>query len=270
MLESNSFVCALLLGLGLAYGSAWSQQDERRSVPGVDLPEARADFSGCIAQFAGGVAPIVPDLASRRARPLCFDGFAVMHSGESKTAIFSASVLNRQRVQAAKSNRRTDFFFSDARLPRTERATLEDYAGSGFDRGHLSPAGDQDTPEGMAQSFSLANIVPQATENNRGVWSKIKQDTRKYVERARGNVYVITGVVSLPGQCPISAPSCTIGAEVKVPSHLYKLVFDSTTRRAWAHWIENRNVAEVSRPISYEELVRRVGVEFLLGLSPRF
>ena len=270
MSKFNTAVNTALLCVAIgACASAWSEVGERRAAPVVDLPAARGDFGACLEQFAGGVPPVVGDLAARKARALCFDGFAVLHSGETKTAIYSASVLNRQRVSAARSNRRTDFFFSDARLPRSERATLEDYAGSGFDRGHLSPAGDQDTPEGMAQSFSLANIVPQAPENNRGPWSKIEQATRKYVDRAQGNVYVITGAVTLPGQCPIPVATCTIGQGVRVPSHLYKLVFDSTTRRAWAHWIENTHDATVSRPITYEELVRRVGIEFLPGISPR-
>ena len=45
----------------------------------------------------------------------------------------------------------------------------------------------------MAQSFSLANIVPQAPMNNRKAWAGIERATRKYVMRAAGDVFVITG-----------------------------------------------------------------------------
>jgi endonuclease G, mitochondrial len=48
-----------------------------------------------------------------------------------------------------------------------------------------------------------------------------------------------------------------------VPTYLYKLVYDATDKRAWAHWQENREGETVSRPISYQELVKRTGVEFL-------
>src|SRR5699024_839614 len=65
-----------------------------------------------------------------------------------------------------------------------------DYQGSGFDRGHMAPAGDMHNQESMAQSFSLANIVPQNAQHNRGAWSKIEADTRKYVSRAQGDVYI--------------------------------------------------------------------------------
>lgn len=50
---------------------------------------------------------------------------------------------------------------------------------------------------------------------------------------------------------------------VNVPTYLYKLVYDATTQKAWAHWQQNREGETVSRPISYQELVNRTGVEFL-------
>lgn len=55
-----------------------------------------------------------------------------------------------------------------------------------------------------------------------------------------------------------------VGANgVKVPTYLYELVYDATTQRAWAHWQDTREGETVGRPISYQELVERTGVEFL-------
>jgi endonuclease G, mitochondrial len=48
-----------------------------------------------------------------------------------------------------------------------------------------------------------------------------------------------------------------------VPTYLYKLVYDATDKRAWAHWQENREGETASRPISYQELLKRTRVEFL-------
>lgn len=180
----------------------------------------------------------------------------MLHSGETRTPVFVAERLNRQAVQDA-DEKRADKFFADARLPRAERSELSDYKGSGYARGHMAPAGDMPTPVAMAQSFSLANMVPQSQKQNSGPWAKIEKDTRHYASRAKGDVYVITGPV-------FDQSSTTIGANrVRVPSHLFKLVYDASTNRAWAHWQANADGTKAGPPISYRELVQRTGVRFL-------
>ena len=181
----------------------------------------------------------------------------------AKLRAFVAQRLNRASVADA-GEKRTNKFFADARLRSAERAALEDYKGSGFDRGHMAPAGDMPNPTAMAQSFSLANMVPQAPDHNRGVWAKdVEAATRKYASRASGEVYVITGPVYLPS----IAESPGIGSgHVRVPKYLFKLVYDEQKNRAWAYWQENSDLTKGSAPISYEELVKRTGVKFLPGV----
>lgn len=221
------------------------------------------DFQACEQFFVDGVSPRVPNLQQLAPRALCYDAFAVLHSGATKTPVFVAERLNSEQLDDARDEKRTNRFFADARLPMAERAQLEDYKGSGFDRGHMAPAGDMPNAQAMAQSFSLANIVPQAPVNNQRSWAGIEKATRKYVMRAKGDVYVITGPVFESG-------AETIGpGRVRVPKYLYKLVYDVTTDRAWAHWIENTDEARAVRPISYEELVQRTGIEFLPGIRPK-
>ncbi|MBK1695410.1 DNA/RNA endonuclease [Chromatium weissei] len=222
---------------------------------------SQADFDGCLDYFPNRTPPQVRIIAGQ-VRDICFDSFAVLHSGESKTPVYVVEKLNRARLQDA-DEKRTDQFYPEARLPPAERAQLDDYKGSGFDRGHLAPAADMPNVNAMAQSFSLANMVPQAPENNRGIWAKsVESATRKYVMRAEGDVFVFTGAV-------FDKPVQTIGAgKVWVPSHLYKLVYDQKQNKAWAHWVENKDDAVMSKPISYAELVKRVGIEFLVGIKP--
>lgn len=213
-------------------------------------------FAECRALFAGQTPPKL-NKPIQLTRDLCYADFAVLHSGQSKTPVYVVERLNRASLEEAKHEQRTNRFFADARLPAAERAELEDYKGSGYDRGHQAPAGDRSTPEAMAQSFSLANMVPQAPENNRHAWADIEKATRKYVMRAQGDVFVYTGPVYY-------APVQTIGrGKVWVPSALFKLVYDPATGRSWAHWLENTNEAQPSQPISYAELVRRTGIVFL-------
>ncbi|WP_200843743.1 DNA/RNA non-specific endonuclease [Pantoea sp. 18069] len=214
-------------------------------------------FSQCRQHFPGGVPPVVP--RADDLRELCYSSFAVLHSGSHKTPVFVAERLNRASITQAKGLQRTDRFFADARLPRAERAELADYQGSGYSRGHMAPAGNMASAEAMAQSFSLANMVPQNQAHNAGAWSQIEQDTRRYAQRAQGDIYVFTGPV-------FTGPARTIGpGKVQVPSHLFKLVYDASTGRSWAHWQANAAGTRASAPISYEELVRRSGIRFLPG-----
>jgi hypothetical protein len=110
-------------------------------------------------------------------------------------------------------------------------------------------------------------MVPQAPEHNRGTWAKsVELATRKYASRADGDVYVITGPVFEPS----IADSPSIGpGHVHVPKYLFKLVYDQSKNRAWAYWQLNDDATRGSRPISYAELVRRTGIEFLPGVHPR-
>ena len=215
---------------------------------------AQTMFAECRQFFPHSRPPEVP--GSQKLREVCFSAFAILHDGQTKTPVFVAERLNRQMLTQAQGMRRTDKFYAEARLPRAERAELEDYRGSGFSRGHMAPAGDMSTPEAMAQSFSLANMVPQDQTHNGGAWSSIEQDTRKYVMRAAGDVYVFTG--------PVYADKPkTIGAGVAVPAYLYKVVYDATSGRSWVHWQANAASTKAGPPISYEEFVKRTGLRLL-------
>lgn len=128
---------------------------------------------------------------------------------------------------------------------------------------HLAPAADMPDAQAMAQSFSLSNMVPQAPQNNRKTWAGLERATRKYAMRATGDVFVYSGV-TYSGQVQ------AIGeGQVWVPSHLYKLVYDANTNRAWAHWLDNTDAARAGKPITYRELQQRTGIEFLPGAQPR-
>lgn len=233
---------------------------------------AHAGFENCPQFFVNGAPPKVSNASPSKQRELCFDAFAILHSGQSKTPVYVVEKLSKSQLSDAKGEKRTNKFYEEARLPGADRSRLEDYKGRisqnglevRFDRGHMAPAGDMPNAQAMAQSFSLSNMVPQAPENNRGPWAKsIENATRKYVMRAEGDVFVFTGPV-------YAAPVQTLGPnQVWIPKYLYKLVYDPSANRAWAHWLENTDEARAGRPISYEELVRRTGIEFLPGAKPR-
>jgi endonuclease G len=103
-------------------------------------------------------------------------------------------------------------------------------------------------------------MMPQARKNNQGIWAKrVEEPTRMYIKRAQGDVYVFTGSVGHAG---------SIGkSRVTIPSHLYKLVYDPNEKLAWAYWLENTDDAKLDAPISYAELVQKIGIDFHLPLE---
>ena len=241
-------------GLG-SHGSVVSGGVDRRD--GAAAGHA-LQFAQCPEFFPARRAPSLQIQANER--ELCFSNFAVLHNGATKTPVFVAERLNRQALLEGEGLKRTNKFYADARLPRSERAELDDYKHSGYSRGHMAPAGDMSSAEGMAQSFSLANMVPQNQVHNSGAWSQAEQATRKYALRAKGDVYVFTG--------PIFAPNApTIGAgKVAVPEYLFKLVYDASTSKSWVYWQANSAETRMGPPISYDEFTRRTGMPLLAGL----
>lgn len=252
-----AFITAAVVGFQAT--SCSFKPNEAAPKPSVVQHGKSTRFAACPQFFSKGIAPATP--TAPKQRELCYEAFAVLHSGETRTPVFVAEKLNRQSILDA-DEKRTDKFFADARLPRAERSELSDYKGSGYARGHMAPAGDMPTPAAMAQSFSLANMVPQSKKQNSGPWAKMEKDTRLYALRATSDVFVITGPVFDQSIAPIGAN------QVSVPSHLFKLVYDAQTGRAWVHWQANADSTKAGPPISYRELVQRTGVEFL-PLMPR-
>ena len=235
----------------------------REQMPQITASGA-TDFAECAQQFPQQRPLQVTDVSTQWATlALCSEAFAVLYSGVTKTPMVVVEKLNRQRLRAAAGLERGEQFYADARVPSRWRAELADYEGSGLDRGHLAAAANQPTPQAMAQSFALSNMVPQDPTHNRKLWAQLEADIRHYVRRAAGNVYVFSGPLH-------EGPLRTLGRNgVWIPSHLFKLVYDEASQRAWAYVLPNRADAQLSRPISYAQFVERTQWPLLQGLSIR-
>jgi endonuclease G len=99
--------------------------------------------SACPGHFADGQPPALlnPKLATQTV-PLCFRAFAVLHSGVTRTPLWSAEHLTQSSLAGAGQTPRRNTFHAEALLARSPRAELSDYTGSGYDRGHMTPSGD--------------------------------------------------------------------------------------------------------------------------------
>lgn len=218
---------------------------------------ARAD---CRQEFEGGQPPALlnPKLAGN-SYPLCFTGFATLFSGLTRTPIYAAEHLTADRVSAAQAMVRVNSFHAEMRLPDGVRSELEDYRGSGFDRGHMVPNGDMGDALSQSDSFSLANMVPQNHANNAGLWASIEEATRD-TATGDGEVYVVTGPLFQGADLQV------LNARVFVPTGLWKAVYDPVSGEAGAY-VNDNAPGRLYRTVSITALATLAGVDPFPALS---
>ena len=159
---------------------------------------------------------------------------------------------------------RTNNFRVDPKI-KTKSAELNDYRGSGFDRGHLAPAADMKYSElSMSESFYLSNISPQKPNFNRQIWRNIEAQFRSWGHEY-GEILIITGPV-LEGEF-----LGKIGSNnVTVPKFFYKVGIDpKNLKRNIAILIENEESTENIKNfvITIDSLESLTGIDFFHNLD---
>lgn len=185
----------------------------------------------CGGIYYGNSAPdILNTKLTPKTKELCYSEFAVMHSGLSRTPLWSAEHLYGSKLNT-KVERSNDFHPED-RVSANDRAELSDYAHSGYDRGHMAPARDFNTPQSESECFTLANMIPQDHDNNTKLWSGLEEATRSFAKQ-RGELYIITGPI-------FSGTNLQrIGARVLVPTKIYKAIYDPSLNQGAAYLVDN-------------------------------
>jgi len=223
---------------------------------------ARAGQTACPEHYLWGQSPdIVNEKIAVKTREVCFAAYGVTHSGITRTPLWAGEHLTKDNLADAKGRERANNFHPEDRLPADERAELADYSRSGYDRGHMAPAADMPSDQANSESFTLANMVPQNPNCNRGVWAGIEIAVRNLAKQ-EGELYVITG--------PLFQGSGIrqIGGRVMVPTHVYKVVYDPK-RGAAAYLAENAEGAGYST-VSLSELEKISGISFFPGLPAQW
>ena len=144
--------------------------------------------------------------------------YALEYWEEFEQARWVAYTLTREMTAGPAG--RTDDFRPDP-LVKTGSAALEDYRGSGYDRGHLVPAADmKHSRVYMSETFFLSNMSPQRPEFNRGAWKRLEELVRTWA-RENGELHVVAGPVLAGGDFPVIGPN-----RVAVPELYFKVVLD--------------------------------------------
>lgn len=158
---------------------------------------------------------------------------------------------------------RSDNFKADP-LVSTESASLNDYKGSGYDRGHLAPAADMSISElAMTESFYLSNMSPQVPGFNRGIWKNLEALVRNWATAAHSPAdLVITG--------PMLDQSCgEIGIGVTIPCEYFKIYVDFQSGKAIAFILPNESSKKEIKEfvVSIDSIESRTNIDFFHSLS---
>lgn len=225
-------------------------------------PVAVARDDPCSAIYSGVGKPVAE--TPRAATELCRSGYLLSFNHFTRIADWVMERLTPASLQGA-ADRKYSSFRADPDLEGAALPRLADYRGSGYDRGHLAPAGDMKwDQQAMDESFYLSNIAPQVGIGfNRGIWARLEAKIRDQA-REDHDLVVITGPVFFDFEP-------RIGGGVVVPDAYFKIIFNPADLEAQAFLLPNRKTDEGDLAIfqvSIREVEALTGFDFLSLLPP--
>lgn len=271
---------SLMAGFVLAtFAAGCSQKEHRlrlvqreRPIAGLSAADRARVESQC-GPF--GVPQKNPDWSHGPTKIVYRDGYVLEHSSTDKVPLWVCEGVTP--AQLSGSIARRNVFSPDPKLSAGARAELADYRGSGYDRGHQAPAGNQTTDRRLKdETFFLSNMAPQVGAFNQQIWAELEKRVRDWAERQEKTFIYTGGLIYDPNEeNPDTADGVAeyyvIGPnEVAVPTHFYKIVVSKNTAGKWkaiAFFMENRgypkpwNMADYVVPVSWIE--QRTGLNFM-------
>ncbi|MDJ0553057.1 MAG: DNA/RNA non-specific endonuclease [Microcoleaceae cyanobacterium MO_207.B10] len=148
------------------------------------------------------------------------DQYAMSYNDTNRVPNWVAWQLNDSwRGNAARQND----FRPDNELPSSFfKVDQYDYSGSGFDRGHVTPSADRTaTVTDNSNTFFMTNMIPQAPNNNRGVWASFENHLRTITTGK--DLYIYAGGYGQGGDGS-NGYRTLIGPNILVPANTWKTV----------------------------------------------
>ncbi|EFJ41614.1 mitochondrial nuclease [Volvox carteri f. nagariensis] len=182
-------------GVGVAVGaggcylylSAVKQPQDRRAGLGISLVEGHH-----AAKFGAPETEIIRQ----------YEGYVAAYDYRTRNPKWVLKHITRASSNGDAKREGSEFFPDPGIDPRFS-AKLSDFRGSGYDRGHMTPAADhKSSQKAMDETFSLINISPQVGAGfNRDYWARFERFVKE-LTYAAADVYIVTGPLWLPTQSP--------------------------------------------------------------------
>ena len=157
---------------------------------------------------------------------LCRQGYVTEYDAVAKIPQWGVYTLTPDQTLGCIA--RSNAFAADQSIK--DGATPQDYAGTGYDKGHNIPDGDQSyIAYTELESFLMTNMTPQLPGLNRGIWKLLESSVRAWAYERGHNIVVYTG--------PIYDVTTDkkIGKGIDVPHAYFKIVIDTTTKETLAY-----------------------------------
>jgi endonuclease G len=190
------------------------------------------------------------------------EGYSLSYSETHEQAEWVAYELKKSDLGSANFKRP---YFEVDNAVKTGAAHWRNYKKSGYDRGHLCPAGDRKySKSAHDETFLTSNISPQKHDFNAGVWNRLEQKTRYWASKYDG-VFVVSGGI-LKGNMK------TIGSEkVSVPNQFYKVLIDNNSGKtkviAFLMNHKESNQPLYQFVVSVDEVEALTGIDFFSELE---
>lgn len=202
----------------------------------------------------------IPQLKVKRTEQVIrHEGYTVSYNSDYKIANWVAYELTAEEAKS-KKNERSNKFVPDPKV-KGATATNEDYTRTGYDRGHLAPAGDMKwSAKAMRESFYLSNICPQKPALNRGIWKELEEQSRLWANDY-GPVWIVTGPVMTDNMKRLGKN------RVGVPKSFYKVIcyVSGTEYKAIAFILDNKDYKKTSlksMAIPVDSVEKVTGIDF--------
>lgn len=189
----------------------------------------------------------------------------------------SVTNWNRNNWRGAYWQGRTwtgDPFQEDPDLPGECRTTLNDYRGSGYNRGHICPSADRlCSMDANGQTFYLSNMQPQHGAFNSGLWLEMENQLRRWNRSSfRDTLYVCKGgTIEDYGSTQGIKGYTSTG--LIVPRYFFMAVLCKRggSYKAMGFWAEHLNADHSADKlsayvVSIDELESMTGIDFFCNL----
>jgi len=211
--------------------------------------------------FPSGEDIILPEISSND-EIITHSYYTLSYNENHEQANWIAYKLTKHMIRNGLHDRKNNFR-SDNKV-RNQSSQLSDYKGSGYDRGHLCPAGDMKISKvAMSESFYMSNISPQSPSFNRGIWKSLESIVRTWAIE-NDEIYVVTGPILTDIIGEIGSNS------VSIPKYYYKVILDykEPELKGIGFILENKKsqLSLSSYAISIDEVEELTGIDFFSSL----